>query len=630
MKKWLTVLIVLAVVVAGSAGAYYKLKGPEEQAKVTTLPVSRGEIIESVGATGTLQAVTTVQVGSQVSGNIKALYADFNSIVKRGQVVAELDPSLIQTQIEQSRANLIRSQADVDRLRVSVEDARSKLRRSQSLAERKLVSQQDLEAAQVALRAAEAQLKSSEAAVIQAQASLNQNEVNLQHTVIEAPIDGIVISRNVDVGQTVAASMNAPTLFIIAADLTKMQVNANVDESDVGRIRPGQRVRFRVDAFATEEFIGSVAQVRLQPIVQQNVVTYATVIDVPNPQLKLKPGMTANVTIEIAKRTDVLRVPNAALRFRPTADTFAAFNQPVPPDLQRMLNGGMGRGMGQGGGMGPGAGTAPGSGVGSGSAQGETPGSPAGASAPAASQRPAQGAPAAAQQPPATAPPAAGGPGDRPAPQAERAHGAGPAAAPGMGPGAQAGTDSRPGGGFGGGFGGGQMANLSPEERRARLQERMQSMSPEEREAFVQRMRERGIDPATMGQGGAGRGPAAAAAGPGVGPAATRTGQGAASSAPRASAQTIDQLFGPLPTTEAPGRVWLFVNQQLKPVRLRVGISDGTYTELLTGEVQAGQEVVTSVVTPAQAAAAATRSPLMPGGPGGRPGGPIPTGGGRH
>ena len=167
------------------------------------------------------------------------------------------------------------------------------------------MSPQDLEAAQVAVRAAEAQIKSSEAAVSQSKASLNQSEVNLQHTVIEAPIDGIVISRNVDVGQTVAASMNAPVLFIIAADLTKMQVNANVDESDVGRIRAGQVVRFRVDAYPIEEFIGAVSQVRLQPIVTQNVVTYATVIDVPNPQFKLKPGMTATVTIEIARRNDV-------------------------------------------------------------------------------------------------------------------------------------------------------------------------------------------------------------------------------------------------------------------------------------------------------------------------------------
>ncbi len=293
-----------------------------------------------MGATGTLQAVTTVVVGSQVSGNIKALYADYNSIVKKGQVIAVLDPSLLETQIEQARANLVKSQAELDRLAVTLEDAQSKLKRSQSLADRQLLAPQDLEAAQVAVRSAEAQIKSQEASVTQSKASLSQNQVNIAHTVIAAPIDGIVISRSVDVGQTVAASMNAPTLFTIAADLTKMQVNANVDESDVGRIRPGQVVKFRVDAYPLDEFSGSVAQVRLNPTTTQNVVTYATVIDVPNPQLKLKPGMTANVTIEIAKRTDVIRVPNAALRFRPTADTFAALNQAVPPDFQRGLGSG--------------------------------------------------------------------------------------------------------------------------------------------------------------------------------------------------------------------------------------------------------------------------------------------------
>ena len=490
MKKWITILVVLAVVVAGSVGAYYRFRGPEGEVKVTTLPVSKGEIVESVGATGTLQAVTTVHVGSQVSGNIKALYADFNSIVKQGQVVAELDPSLIQTQIEQGRANLARSQADVDRLRVSVEDARSKLKRNQSLADRKLVSPQDLEASQVAVRAAEAQLKSAEAAVIQSQASLNQSEVNLQHTVIEAPIDGIVISRNVDVGQTVAASMNAPTLFIIAADLTKMQVNANVDESDVGRIRPGQRVRFRVDAYPTEEFAGTVAQVRLQPITQQNVVTYATVIDVPNPQLKLKPGMTANVTIEIARRTDVLRVPNAALRFRPTADTFTALNQPVPPEMQRFA-GGSGQGQGRATGQ-----------SGPGGQSGTTGASAQAAPAPAPSttggnQRPAASAPAASASQGASA---RGVPGE--------AGGAPPAGAPGAGArqgfgeggsgmGAGQGAEGRPGGGFGGG----QMANMTPEERQRRFQERMASMTPEEREQFMQRMRDRGVDPANMGGG---------------------------------------------------------------------------------------------------------------------------------
>ena len=581
MKKFIITLIVLGAI-AGSAGAYYKYRTPAEEVRVSKLAVARGDVIESVGATGTLQAVKTVQVGSQVSGNIKALYADFNSIVKKGQIVAELDPSLLQTQIEQARANVIRSQADLDRLKVSLEDARIKLKRTESLAARKLVSPQELETAQVAVRSAEAQIKSSEASLSQSKASLNQNEVNLQHTVIEAPIDGIVISRNVDVGQTVAASMNAPTLFIIAEDLTKMQVNANVDESDVGRIRAGQVVKFRVDAYPLEEFTGAVSQVRLQPIVTQNVVTYATVIDVPNTELKLKPGMTATVTIEIARRNDVVRVPNAALRFRPNADTFAALNQPVPPEMQRGAGGGR---MG-----GPGAPGAQAAG-GPNSPAASAPTSPAGPGAPPAASRGSRGpAPQGAGQTP-TEPGRAGAPSG----QGNR------------GDQAQAGR---------GGFGGGQSAD--PAERQRRFQERMAAMSPEERAQFEARMRERGMDPNNPGAGGRGGfGPGQGAApGAGRGPNAGQPAQN------RAGAQTIDQLFGPLPVAETSGRVWLDAAGQLKSVRVRLGITDGTYTELLSGELQPGQELVTAVVTPAQAAAASTRSPLMPGGPGGRGGFP--------
>ena len=595
MKKFIITLIVLGAI-AGSAGAYYKYRTPAEEVRISKLAVARGDVIESVGATGTLQAVKTVQVGSQVSGNIKALYADFNSVVKKGQIVAELDPSLLQTQIEQARANVIRSQADLDRLKVSLEDARIKMKRTESLAARQLVSPQELETAQVAVRSAEAQIKSSEASLSQSRASLNQNEVNLQHTVIEAPIDGIVISRNVDVGQTVAASMNAPTLFIIAEDLRKMQVNANVDESDVGRIRAGQVVKFRVDAYPLEEFVGTVSQVRLQPIVTQNVVTYATVIDVPNEQLKLKPGMTATVTIEIARRNDVVRVPNAALRFRPNADTFAAINQPVPPELQRGAGGGR---MGGPGGP-PDA------------ASSSTPAARAGAAAPSGAGPGARGqAPQAAAQAPGA--PAQAGPRAGQA-QGERGATRGDQAAGGQR-----------------GFGGGQ--DVDPAERQRRFQERMASMSPDERAQFEARMRERGMDPNNPGAGGRGGfGPGGQAApgqrGGGAASASRQPGQG--QPVPdRAGAQTIDQLFGPLPVTETSGRVWLDANGQLKSVRVRLGITDGTYTELLSGELQPGQELVTAVVTPAQAAAASTRSPLMPGGPGGRGGFPQQGGGQR-
>jgi len=342
MKKALLILVLLAI---GGGSAYYyfyvyRKTGPTPT--VTTAQITRGDVVETVGATGTLQAVTTVQVGTQVSGTIQSLYADFNSLVTKGQVLARLDPSLFQTQIEQASANLIRAQAEVERLKVTLDDARTKLTRAEGLWARQLIPRSELETAQVTVRASEAQLRSAEAQVTQAQASLNQNDVNLQHTVIEAPIDGLVISRNVDVGQTVAASMQAPTLFVLAADLTKMQCLANLDESDVGRIRPGQKVTFRVDAYPTEDFIGVVSQVRLEPKVQQNVVTYATVIDVPNNQLKLKPGMTANVNIEIARSSDVLRVPNAAVRFRPTNEIFAALGQ--TQDLGSRPGNGGGRG----------------------------------------------------------------------------------------------------------------------------------------------------------------------------------------------------------------------------------------------------------------------------------------------
>ncbi|MEW5982183.1 MAG: efflux RND transporter periplasmic adaptor subunit [Acidobacteriota bacterium] len=593
MKKLVITLIVIAVI-GGSAWGYYKLRGGEEEIKWSTLAVTRGEIIESVGPSGTLEAVTQVQVGTQVSGIVQDLYADFNSIVKKGQIIARIDPSVIQAQIEQSKANLVRTKADLERQGVATEDARVKLRRTESLAKRNLVSAQELEAANVAVRSAEAQLKSSEAALTQSEASLAQQEVNLQHTVIEAPIDGIVISRNVDRGQTVAASMNAPTLFIIAEDLRKMRLNANVDESDVGRIRPGQHVRFRVDAYPTEEFVGTVAQVRLQPVTVQNVVTYATVIDVPNPNLKLKPGMTATITIEIAKRENVLRVPNAALRFRPTADTFAALKQPVPPELQRMAGGGNGRG-----------------GLGGRAAAGDAAGGGReGAARPAPSQA---AAPAPGAGRPAESTPAAGAVSERPQQSARSAADQPQSGEPGRG---VRGSDGGGRGGFGMGQGGGADA-----ERQQRMAERLKNMSPEERAQWEERMRARGGGAAAFGGGGRGDRQ-------NVPPAAPRP----QSTQPSASGAftTIDQLFGPLVMTESRGRVWLRTGDQLKSVAVRLGITDGTYTELISGDIQAGQELVTSITTPAQAAAStAGRSPLMPGGPGRGPGGMPGGGGGR-
>src|SRR5215831_13724369 len=314
--KRVGILLLLVAAIAAGGGVLYLRRGGTDPT-VNTSPVTRGEIVDTVGATGTLQAVTTVQVGSQVSGTIASLGADFNSIVRKGQVIARLDPSLLQAQVEQAKANLSRSQADLERNKVQLVDAQTKYTRAKELAGKNLLPLSDLDAAKVAVDAAQAQLLSSQAQVTQAEATLNQNQVNLAHTIITAPIDGIVIQRSVDIGQTVAASLQSPTLFVIAADLTKMQVNANIDESDVGRIRPNQIVTFRVDAYPGQQFEGTVEQIRLQPKVVSNVTTYETIINVPNPDLRLKPGMTANLRVQIARRTDVMRVPNTAIRFRP-------------------------------------------------------------------------------------------------------------------------------------------------------------------------------------------------------------------------------------------------------------------------------------------------------------------------
>ena len=319
---------VVVGIVAVATWLYYSSSSAQRTApRPITSEVTRGDVVLRVDATGTVEAVTTVQVGTQVSGTIASLHADFNSTVRKGQVVARLEPSLFQTQVDQAQATVGRLQAEVERARVDVEDTSRKLHRAQELFTRALISENDRETAAAAAAQAQAALRSVEAQLVQATAGLRQAQVNLAHTIITAPIDGVVISRNVDVGQTVAASMQAPTLFVIARDLTRMQVRASVNEADIGGIASGQPATFRVDAYPQATFAGRVSQVRLQPTVEQNVVSYTTVIDVPNPDLRLKPGMTANVTIELARCDGVLRVPASALRFRPTAEVLATFRQ---------------------------------------------------------------------------------------------------------------------------------------------------------------------------------------------------------------------------------------------------------------------------------------------------------------
>jgi HlyD family secretion protein len=317
--KRLLLLIALITVTALSVAIYARRSSPAPE--IATDVVTRGSIAKVISASGTLEAVETVQVGTQVSGSVQGLYADFNSIVRKGQVLARLDPSLIQADINRAQATLLGAEADRERFGVTLADAETKLQRARELFARQLIPQTDLDTAEMARQTADAQVRAAHAQVTQAKAALSQTQVNLAKTVITSPIDGIVISRSVDVGQTVAASLQAPTLFTIAADLSQMQVNANIDESDVGSIHEGQPVTFTVDAYPNQVFRGTVRQVRLNPVVVQNVVTYAAIVNAPNRDFQLKPGMTANLTVEVTRRDNVLRIPAPALRFKPAATT---------------------------------------------------------------------------------------------------------------------------------------------------------------------------------------------------------------------------------------------------------------------------------------------------------------------
>jgi HlyD family secretion protein len=317
MKIKKLLFTVVALLLVGGAGfAYWRLGNSTQESPYLTVPASKGNIRQVVSSTGTLQAVTTVIVGSQVSGTISKLNADFNTKVTKGEVVAELDQSKFKARVDETRANLSAAQASMAKSKVAVEDADRTLKRIKELKQRELVSQSELDAAQTAYDAAKSQLNVSQAQVGQAQAAMNQAAIDLGYTVIRSPVDGMVISRNVDVGQTVAASLSAPTLFTIANDLTKMEVHTNVDEADVGNVSEGQEVTFTVDAHPQRRFRGKVHQVRNAPQIIQNVVTYNAVVRINNKELLLKPGMTANVQFLVSEKEDVLTVPNMALRFR--------------------------------------------------------------------------------------------------------------------------------------------------------------------------------------------------------------------------------------------------------------------------------------------------------------------------
>ncbi|MCA9603716.1 MAG: efflux RND transporter periplasmic adaptor subunit, partial [Myxococcales bacterium] len=309
---------VVGVVAVGAVATWYFVGGASDEAvapEYDSVKVARGALSASVTASGTLSPLVTVEVGSQVSGRIQQLFADYNSLVKKGEVIAKIDPRLFETEVAKMKANQLVARAAVQRAEAELKDASVRRDRAVTLAKQGIVTLADRDAAEATFATAAAQLESSKATLVQVRASLEQAQANLTYTTIVSPIDGVVISRSVDVGQTVTAAMTTPTLFTIAEDLRKMEVHTSVAESDVGRLAPGLDVEFTVDAYPTDRFQGTVKEVRYSPQTVQNVVTYDAVVSVENPEAKLRPGMTADVTFLVEERPNVLMIPNAALRF---------------------------------------------------------------------------------------------------------------------------------------------------------------------------------------------------------------------------------------------------------------------------------------------------------------------------
>jgi HlyD family secretion protein len=343
-RRWIvTTAVSLATLLAVVLLIRHRLQAPPV-IHYETVEASRGEVIEKVTATGTVSALVTVQVGSQVSGPIQKLNVDYNSYVTKGEVIAQVDPALFEAAYLQAKADLANAQANLNVVRANLEKAKASelqaaanYRRSAALANIQVISQQQFDQDKTNAGVAAADVSSSQAAVTQAQAqvqlkeaALNSAETNLKYTTIRAPVSGIVISRNIDVGQTVAAAFQAPVLFNIAKDLRHMQVDTSVSESDVAKLRPGMPVTFNVDAYTDQRFAGTVRQIRNSPQTIQSVVTYDAVIDVDNSQLKLKPGMTANVEFVVAQQSNVVRISNTAMLFRPDSRLFERLHIPIP------------------------------------------------------------------------------------------------------------------------------------------------------------------------------------------------------------------------------------------------------------------------------------------------------------
>jgi HlyD family secretion protein len=552
MKKLITALVFI-LIAGGGVYAYYKYGRTEEKPQVIQTLVSRGSITETVQATGTLEALRTVAVGSQVSGTVSELDVDYNSIVTTGQVIAKLDPTLLETQVKVQQANIEKQQTDIQSSEVQLENDKKTLARAQAQFNAHLLSQQDLDTADLAVKTRIATIDSANKQLVTTQAALEQAQLNVAYCTIKSPIDGVVVQRQVDLGQTVQASTTTPQFFTLAQDLTTLRLTAGVDEADIGKIRPDQDVTFQVDAYPQQVFRGKVDRVRLNATSSNNVVTYQVVANVINTDLKLRPAMTATAKIVIETSDNVLRIPNQALRFKPTADMYAALGLQAPTP-------GQGRNMNANGG------NAGGGNAGSAASTDQSSKATAGAGANAAPDQTAQN-------------------GQN---QSRRSGG-------GSGRG-------------GGGFGQGNMASMTPEQRQ-------------------QLMNQFGGGRGG-GRGGKGRNQPAANA-------STAPGLSITQRAANAKTDKIDDLFAPLQRTTSPGTVYVWdeAGKQLKRIGVSVGITDGQLSEVTSGDLQPGEQIVTSIIIPLSLRPSAAGNPLMGnqprgGGPGGMQPGQGPGGGG--
>lgn len=334
MKKILWLLLFLA---AGIGGFWFFQGNKNDVLMVDTTTVRRGDLVKAVSSTGTLEAVNTVDIGAQVSGTLNAIYVDYNSVVKKGDLLAEIDPSLLRAKVEQARANVLAARASLQEAQANVRNAKKTRDRDKELFGRNLIAASELDSSQTDYETSLAQVNSAKASLAQAEAAFQYEETNLGYTKITSPINGVVTDRAVDEGQTVNSSQSAPDLFTIAEDLTKMQVATEVDEADIGQVQPGQPVEFTVDAYPELAFEGKVDEIRLAPTTSDNVVSYTVIVQVDNPDLKLMPGMTANVSIISDKREGIFKVAASALKFSPSVngmnlpeDSGAAEGSPAP------------------------------------------------------------------------------------------------------------------------------------------------------------------------------------------------------------------------------------------------------------------------------------------------------------